>query len=180
MRTFLAAEITDQDIINSISKLQSAVEINAKAVDPNSLHFTLQFLGEIDEEQLEKIKNAISSVDFSEFRVNFQGVGVFPKPKFPRIIWIGTDNEGSKALAELAKKVENALLPLGFKNDKPFKPHITVFRIKNKINDITKELKRFESANFGTQNITSFKLKKSILTSSGPTYIDLKEVKCKN
>ena len=33
------------------------------------------------------------------------------------------------------------LKPLGLVSDKPFKPHLTVFRIKKKIGDITEELK---------------------------------------
>ena len=36
-------------------------------------------------------------------------------------------------LVKLAKNVEEKLSPLGFKSDKEFKPHITIFRIKNKI-----------------------------------------------
>ncbi len=70
--------------------------------------------------------------------VNFKGIGVFPKLKFPRVIWIGTDENGGNLLVELAKKIENALTPLGFSVDKPFKPHITVFRIKNKLEILVK------------------------------------------
>jgi 2'-5' RNA ligase len=73
--------------------------------------------------------------------------------------------------------VENALTPLGFSVDKPFKPHITVFRIKNAIGDISKELDKFRSMEFGAQEITEFKLKQSILSSKGPVYSDLMEIK---
>ena len=80
-------------------------------------------------------------------------------------------------MAELAKKIENALIPLGFSPDKPFKPHITVFRIKNKIGDISKEMDKFKLIDFGMQEITGFKLKQSVLSSKGPTYSDLMEIK---
>ncbi len=66
---------------------------------------------------------------------------------------------------------------MGFTVDKPFKPHITVFRIKNKIGDIEKELNKFKLINFGTQEIAGFKLKQSVLSSKGPIYSDLIEVK---
>ncbi len=96
-----------------------------------------------------------------------KGIGAFPKPKFPRVIWIGTDDNGGNTLIQLSKKVEKVLEPLGFFSDKPFKPHITVFRIKKKVGDITKELDSQKMIDFGIQEVTSIKLKKSELTSKG-------------
>ncbi len=177
MRVFVAVEITSDKIINSISKFQSEININAKPVELHNLHFTLQFLGEISQDVVEKVIIALKSVKFSKFMVDFKGIGVFPKLKFPRIVWIGTDENGGELLTELAKNIENVLLPLGFTVDKPFKPHITVFRIKNKIGDIEKELNKFKLINFGTQEIAGFKLKQSVLSSKGPIYSDLIEVK---
>jgi 2'-5' RNA ligase len=179
MRTFVAVEISDDKVINAILKFQSQISINAKAVEPHNLHFTLQFLGEISEQQSIEVQKALQGVDFSSFRVNFTGIGVFPKMRFPRIIWIGTDVDGGNALISLAKKIEGVLAPLGFMSDKPFTPHITVFRIKNKIKDISKELQSYEFTNFGSQEITNFKFKQSILTPKGPVYYDLMEVKGK-
>lgn len=180
MRVFVAIEITSDKIINSISKFQSEININAKPVELHNLHFTLQFLGEISQDNVEKIIIALNSVKFSKFVIEFKSVGAFPKLKFPRVIWIGTDENGKKLLIDLAKKVENVLLPLGFTVDKPFKPHITVFRIKNKIGDIEKELNKFKLVDFGTQEITVFKLKQSVLSSKGPIYSDLMEVKAES
>lgn len=179
MRAFVAIEIYSNEIINLISKFQSEININAKPVEPHNLHFTLQFLGDISQDIAEKVMISLNSVKFSSFMVNFKGVGVFPKVKFPRVVWIGTDENGGHSLIELAKKVENALIPLGFSVDKPFKPHITVFRIKNKIGDISKELDKFKSIDFGTQEITGFKLKQSVLSSKGPVYSDLMEIKAR-
>jgi 2'-5' RNA ligase len=177
MRIFVAIEIASNEIINSISKFQSEINIKAKSVEPQNLHFTLQFLGEVSQETAERVMVSLNSVKFSRFIVNFKGVGVFPTLKFPRIIWIGTDENGGNLLIELAKKVENVLTPLGFSVDKPFKPHITVFRIKNKIGDISKEMDKFKSVDFGRQEITGFKLKQSVLDSKGSVYSDLMEIK---
>ncbi|MFB5637706.1 MAG: RNA 2',3'-cyclic phosphodiesterase [Nitrosarchaeum sp.] len=180
MRVFVAVEISSSEIINSISKFQSEININAKPVEPHNLHFTLQFLGEISQDIAEKVMVSLNSIKFSSFSVNLKGIGVFPKLKDPRIVWIGTDENGGNSLIDLAKKVEKMLDPLGFSIDKPFKPHITVFRVKKKIEDISKELDKFKSINFGTQEITGFKLKQSILSSKGPTYSDLMEIKNKS
>ena len=177
MRAFVAIEIYSNEIINLISKFQSEININAKPVEPHNLHFTLQFLGDISQDIAEKVMVSLNSVKFSRFMVNFKGIGVFPKLKFPRIVWIGTDENGGKSLIELSKKVENVLTQLGFSVDKPFKPHITVFRIKNKIGDISKELDKFKSIDFGIQEITGFKLKQSVLSSKGPVYSNLMEIK---
>ena len=79
-------------------------------------------------------------------------------------------------LIQLSKKVEKMLEPLGFFSDKPFKPHITVFRIKKKIGDISGELENHKMINFGTQKVSNIKLKKSVLAAGGPIYSDLLEV----
>ena len=177
MRAFVAVEISNKEVINSITKFQSEINIIAKPVEPQNLHFTLQFLGEISEEISQKIKQALKTIKFSTFKISFKGIGAFPKMKFPRVIWIGTDDVGGNALIDLAKKVENVLSPLGFTSDKPFKSHITIFRIKKKIGDISKELEKFETFEFGSQEISNIKLKQSVLTSQGPQYSDLEEIK---
>jgi 2'-5' RNA ligase len=79
----------------------------------------------------------------------------------------------------LAKNVEEKLSPLGFRSDKPFKPHVTIFRIKNRIGDISDELARINSSSLGIQKILEIKLKKSELTPNGPIYSDLQVVKAK-
>jgi len=176
MRTFVAIEISDKNIIKSIKKFQKEIHIDAKAVESNNLHFTLQFLGEISDDVSQKIIQALHTIKFSSFNVNLKGIGIFPKPKFPRVVWIGTDNNGGDLLIQLSQKVKKVLEPLGFISDKTFKPHITVFRIKNKIGDMTKEMKSQGEIDFGMQKITNIKLKKSELTPNGPVYSDLEEI----
>ena len=179
MRVFVAIEITNNDIINSIKKFQEEINIDAKPVELTNLHFTLQFLGEISEEITQKIIQSLKTIEFSSFDVNLKEIEAFPKPKCPRVVWIGTDEVGGNRLIQLSKKVEKALEPLGFFSDKPFKPHITVFRIKKKIGDISGELKNYKMVNFGIQKVSNIKLKKSVLTASGPIYSDLMEVNAK-
>ena len=177
MRTFVAIELSNNEVVESIKKFQSEININAKPVEPTNFHFTLQFLGEVTEDVSQKIIQALQTIEFSSFSVNLKGIGAFPKPKFPRVVWIGTDEVGGNLLIQLAKKVEKVLEPLGFFSDKPFKPHLTVFRIKKKIGDITKELEKQKTVDFGIQKVTEIKFKKSELTPNGPIYSNLEEVK---
>ena len=176
MRVFVAIEISNKDAINSIKKLQDKINIDAKPVESRNFHFTLQFLEGISEENVQKIIQALHTIEFSSFNITLKGVGAFPKLRFPRVIWIGTDENGGNMLIQLSKKVEKVLKPLGFFSDKSFKPHITVFRIKKKIGDITNELESQKVTNFGIQKISNIKLKKSELIPSGPIYSDLMEV----
>jgi len=177
MRTFVAAEINNQEILNSIKDIQSKLLIRAKPVSIKNIHFTMLFLGEISETMSQNVIEKLGSIQFQPFEVLMQGIGVFPKPSFPRIIWVGTDREGGQKLNELASTVVEKLSSLGFQADKPFKPHITIFRVKNKIGNITDDLKKYQSYPFGVQKVSEIKFKKSILNSDGPIYSDLKVVK---
>ncbi|MFB5621481.1 MAG: RNA 2',3'-cyclic phosphodiesterase [Candidatus Nitrosomaritimum yanchengensis] len=176
MRVFVAVEISNKDIIDSIRNFQSKITIKAKPIETQNLHFTLQFLGEISEENCEKIKQNLKKIEFSSFKINFKGVGAFPNMRSPRVIWIGVDKVGGKMLEDLAGQIKNALEPLGFSPDKPFKSHITIFRIKNKIGDISKNLEKFQGYEFGSYLVSNIKLKQSVLTPKGPIYSDLEEV----
>ena len=178
MRTFIAIEVNDQDVLNSIHKIQTELNIKAKPVELHNMHFTVQFLGEVSEEMIEKISDALNSIEFSEFSISFVSIGVFPKPNFPRVIWIGT-NDGVNELEKLAEVIRLKLTHLGFSPDKKFKPHVTIFRVKNKIEDISDKLEKFSSYYFGKQTVSEIKLKKSELMPNGPIYTDLLVVKGK-
>ena len=178
MRTFVAIEVSSKDVLNSIHKIQTELNIKAKPVELHNMHFTVQFLGEVSEEMVRKISDALSSIEFSTFSISFVSVGVFPKPNFPRVIWIGT-NDGVSELEKLAEMIRSELSQLGFNPDKKFKPHVTIFRVKNKIEGISSKLEKFSSYYFGKQTVSEIKLKKSELTPNGPIYTDLLVVKGK-
>ena len=179
MRTFVAVEIRSDMVLNAIAKLQSDLKITAKPVTKENMHFTLFFLGEITEEMVQKVMESLNSVSFTPIEVNFVGVGAFPNPRSPRVVWIGVDQTAAKSLVELATQVEERLGPVGFRSDKPFKPHLTIFRIKKRINDISEELSRFKTIEIGREVISELKFKKSILTPTGPIYSDLQVVKAR-
>jgi 2'-5' RNA ligase len=179
MRLFVAVEISNENILKSIKMFQTELNIDAKAVELQNIHFTLLFLGEVSDTVLIEIQKALNSIEFTTFTIRLVGTGVFPKFSNPRVVWVGTDPDGAENLKNLSGDVEKVLLPLGFKSDKPFKPHLTVFRIKNRIGDISKDLIKYQGFEFGSQLVSEIKLKKSILTNTGPVYSDLRVVKAK-
>jgi len=54
MRVFVAIEVSNKDVLNSIQKIQTELNIKAKPVELHNMHFTVQFLGEVSEDVQEK------------------------------------------------------------------------------------------------------------------------------
>ena len=173
MRTFVAIEVDDKGILQKIRSVQESTSFKASPIRIDQIHFTLQFLGEIDEELCEKVKDVLRTIAFSQFDLSLKGIGGFPNLKNPRVIWIGTDKKGADKLIEIAEEIRIKLIHLGFEKDKKFKPHLTVFRIKKKIGDVSSDMNRVGETKFGTQTISKIKLKKSVLSPKGPEYSDL-------
>jgi 2'-5' RNA ligase len=178
MRVFIAVEISNEIILKRIETFQENLEINAKPTRINQIHFTLQFLGEIDEKKCEKVKDVLKKISFPQFELFLKGVGGFPNLNNPRVIWIGTDKGGQK-LSQIAREIGMKLTTLGFKEDRKFKPHLTVFRIKKKIGDISSLMQEYETAEFGSEIVSKIKLKKSVLSPDGSEYSDLLDVNAK-
>ncbi len=179
MRAFIAVEIQDENVLDAIVKIQSEFNIRATPVNKKNMHFTLLFLGEITEDAAASVKKALDTISFKKIDVNFTHVGAFPNPRSPRVIWIGVDDTSSKQLVDLASQVEKKLAPLGFRSDKPFKPHLTIFRIKNKVDGIQDIIEKFKKIDLGKYTMTELKFKQSILTPSGPIYSDLQVILAK-
>ena len=81
MRVFIAVEISDIDILKKIQRFQENLQIDAKPTKIDQIHFTLQFLGEIDEEKCKKVKDLLKTITFSQFDLSLKGVGGFPNLK---------------------------------------------------------------------------------------------------
>jgi len=149
MRTFVAVEIDNDSILQKIKSMQESVSFEAKPVRIDQIHFTLQFIGEINQEKVELVKQALMTLSFSKFELTIMHSGAFPNPKKPRVVWLGVDKNGGEKISSLANDVNKVLGTIGLKNEKPFKPHLTIFRVKNRIGDITRELLKFKDVEFG-------------------------------
>ncbi len=175
MRTFVAVEVASQDAIRSMIEFQKTLlsaGLKAKPVGANQLHFTLMFLGEISEAMLDSIKSKLVDINFEPMQVTYQGVGAFPSLKSPRVIWIGVDNIAAPRLKQLAREIEARLSTLGFRSDKEFAPHITLFRVKDRVKNVG-NIMEYKDNIFGSDLLSEVKVKKSDLTPSGPVYTDL-------
>ena len=134
IRVFVAIELSDQ-VRNALSDLvgdlRRAHIQGLRAVDPQGIHLTLKFLGNVSEARIEPIVSDVSRVvsEHRSFSVALDGVGVFPSKTRPRVLWVGLGGD-LPALQELHQGVEAALYGLGFAREKrEFSPHLTVGRI---------------------------------------------------
>jgi len=107
LRTFVAAEINNKELLDSIKKTQSELDLRAKPINPENMHFTLLFLGEISEQIAYKVQDSLNKIEFSEFDVSFRGIGAFPKARAPRVVWMGTDEEGGKSIESADESISN-------------------------------------------------------------------------
>lgn len=169
MRAFVAIDAMSREIGQLQQEMMGALKPREiKPVETHNFHFTLIFLGEISEQQVVAVKEALSGISFEPFSLTYTGVGAFPKPGNARVVWVGVDLEGGKKLEALAQQVAACLENLGFKPDKPFSPHLTIFRAKNR--HVRVGVEKYEGRTFGTEIIDKVHLKKSDLAPSGPTY----------
>ncbi|MEM2857191.1 MAG: RNA 2',3'-cyclic phosphodiesterase [Candidatus Nitrosocaldaceae archaeon] len=170
MRAFIAMEIKNESVKDNIIKIQEELIKQYTFVKPvkrDQLHFTLLFLGEIDESMLIKIKESLKALTFKPVEVIYKGIGAFPNTRSARVIWIGVDENSSNELRKIAKMVEDKLAPLGFENDKEFTAHITILRAKDRVSI------RESNDVIGKELLDEIKVKKSELKPDGPIYTDL-------
>lgn len=169
MRAFVAVDAIGTEIGQLQQEMSRAWSSKGvKPVEAQNLHFTLIFLGEISEQQVTHVKEALSGISFERFSLTYTGVGAFPKPGNAKVVWVGVDDEGRKKLEALAAQVVASLEKIGFRPDKPFSPHLTIFRAKNR--HVQVDAQKYAGRTFGTNVIDKVYLKKSDLGPLGPTY----------
>ena len=122
-------DIKDQ-IISIRNNLYQSSE-NVKWEKREKYHFTIKFLGDVEESKNEEIINTLADqlTDQKKIYCEFDKFGFFFKNRQPKILWLGLKfNEELKSLAD---KVDSRLSNLGFTGEKSqFKPHLTILRIK--------------------------------------------------
>jgi 2'-5' RNA ligase len=179
IRTFIAVEIPEK-VISSIARVQEGIKnygFKIRWVRPESIHLTLKFLGNIEAADTENIGRAVfeASKEYTPLSLQAKGIGVFPGIKRPRVVWVGITGQ-LETLVRLQKTLDKNLEAIGFPKEKrPFKGHLTLGRIKKKIdtNTFIEALDTF--GNFETETFTADRvvLYKSELKASGAVYTKL-------
>jgi len=132
MRAFIAIDLPEsiQAALGQQRAACQAVCPDARWSRPEGIHLTLKFLGEIADERIREVTEALTQLTpFESFSVAVKGFGFFPDARRPRVFWVGL--EAPAALGELANRVESCLEKLGFaREQRPFTPHLTLARFK--------------------------------------------------
>ena len=109
---------------------------------PEKLHLTLRFLGDVPEEKIDSVMAHLATVRVEPFILPVEGVGVFPAKGPPRVVWIGVGH-GHPRLHQLRQRVDDALLAAGLieLDVHTFHPHATLARCgADATNPVTKWL----------------------------------------
>ena len=134
IRIFIAVNI-DDSVRTRVAALQAKLARTApgvKWVEPESMHVTLLFLGEVEELDVVPICRIVKehAEGMPPFSLTFKGIGAFPTPRHPKILWAGIP-DGIDDLKRLHGLLEGPLLALGCyrREDRPYSPHLTLGRL---------------------------------------------------
>jgi 2'-5' RNA ligase len=180
IRSFLAFDIENDTCVNRLAAAQRQLlqtGADVKLVEPQNIHITIRFLGNITPTMVERIFDEMRQDQFTPFNVQIKGLGAFPNIRYPRVIWAGI-TQGANQLKNIFSQLEPKLRSLGFVPDtRGFSPHLTIARVRSGRNK--QQLAEFLTKNtdyeVGTVDARCLRLKKSALTPKGPIYSTLKE-----
>jgi len=187
IRTFIAIELDDairKQLARTQDELKSA-GAQVKWVEPDHVHLTLKFIGEIPPDQLSEVTGILTECckGVPPIALTVGGVGAFPSPARPQVVWVGaqpTDAESADALQRLVEALEQWLETIGVpREDRPFKPHLTIGRTKGpKGGDrLAKAIAEIANRPFGEMLAEEIVLLQSTLSPEGPTYTPLQRVR---
>jgi 2'-5' RNA ligase len=184
VRTFIAidpgAEIRVQ-LLNVQRKLAREVP-EVKWVDETNFHLTLLFLGEVRDRDLPDVCRCVAraSLGFEAFSLEAKGIGCFPNPRRPRVVWAGI-GEGAAEAIRLHDALEGPLLDLGCyrREERQFTPHITLGRSKSDDpgEQLARVLPQYRDWRAGDGFIREVLVMSSELMSQGPEYTVLGRAK---
>jgi len=164
-----------QKLLASQKQIEKLCDI--KLVEPENLHFSLKFIGEVNEDRVKEIREVLTSAaeKFSAFALSIAGIGAFPSAGSARVVWAGC-SAGAKELEALAGFIDSELSKVGFAGEERlFRAHLTLGRIRQLENNPA--LQKFISGNkekdFGSFRVSKISLIESELSPHGSTYIEI-------
>ncbi|HUT96644.1 MAG TPA: RNA 2',3'-cyclic phosphodiesterase [Dehalococcoidales bacterium] len=183
VRCFIAIELPEE-IKKGLRELQAQLKAGSRApvkwVDPENIHLTLKFLGNVSADRINEITKAMTEAvrGTPSFPLEIRELGVFPNPRRVQIVWVGLGGE-VETLARLQQRIESGLEGLGFPAEgRRFTPHLTLARLRDRATPDERQKLGQLIADTGFDAARSFiadsvNLMKSQLTGEGPIYTRL-------
>lgn len=184
LRTFLAIELSDaiRDRLISLQEQLAIIASDVKWVEPDNLHITLLFLGEVDErETLDICREAQRAVaNMSAFHLTVEGTGCFPNARRPRTLWVGI-GAGAEEVCAIHDAIEKPLMEMGTyrRETRGYVPHVTLGRVKGDrpTEELVKAIAKHKSWSGGETSVHDVCVMSSVLMPEGPTYTVLGRAK---
>ena len=127
MRLFIAIPLPE-DARSRLGLLTSGVPA-ARWVQPENMHLTLRFLGEVADADAAHLDDALARIHEPAFKMKLSGVGTFGSSRKMRALWVGV--EAGPGLQHLQEKIERAVQMQGFPPEaRKFSAHVTIARFK--------------------------------------------------
>ena len=189
IRAFIAVELPEE-LKKELAELEAQLKKNTppvvKWVDPNSIHITLKFLGEISTDSIDELMLAIEEAarGIQPFQLEVRELGAFPGLDRAQVLWVGIKGAVEK-IAQLQKRIEANTAQLGFSREsRAFTPHLTLGRVRDEArpNDRQRLGKLLIDTTFSALHdvdVNEINLIKSQLTPTGPIYSVIGSVKLK-
>ena len=142
-------------------------------------HLTLAFLGDVKNRDLHELCRAVTTAaePFGRIELRLEGLGAFPSPQKPRVVWAGVTAPDLNPLFDLRKAIVQAATQAGYRPDDPrFHPHITLGRIKSDRGpacDLTEIIAREQTWSAGSFTAVEVVTYASTLDPKGPSYAPL-------
>ena len=175
MRCFVGIRLPDQinrELHRQIRYLEGTGAA-VRWVKEDNLHVTLKFLGEVEDDEVRDVHQALSEVRSRPISLSVNGLGSFPPKGRPRVVWAGLAGD-TDALAGLAADIEARVAPLGYPPEtRGFRAHLTIGRVKGPSNlDPLMVAIQSRSGRLATAavEIDAFVLYQSQQGSGGPRY----------
>ena len=180
IRSFIAFDMQNEQVLSRLAAAQKLlVETGAdlKLVEPQNIHVTIRFLGDISLGIVDKVYEAMKNIEFTPFSIELRGLGVFPSLNYARVVWAGM-TDGVEQLKSIFTQLEPKIRALGFSADAyGFSPHLTIARVRSGVNKqrLAELVTKKADYEFGLIKSDCLRLKRSELSPKGPTYSTLRE-----
>lgn len=181
MRTFVGIPLPDEvrrAVAAAVAPYRTRLRPVAWVAEEN-LHVTLKFLGDVDPARLRAVEErlALAAASVPPFRFSVLGVGAFPSPGNPRVLWAGV-LEPLELVGKLQQNIENSLSGAGIpREERAFHPHATIGRVRGPLPREAREafFADFSGRAFGDVAAGSFRLYESRLSPAGARYSVLRD-----
>lgn len=182
VRSFIAIELP-AEVKQKMGELEASIrkqrEFNVKWVDPESIHLTLKFLGNVSSGMVTQLTDTMTAaaVGTAPFRLEVTGTGVFPNPQRVRVVWVGVKGDVD-VLTALQQRLDKGLAGLGFApENREFSPHLTIGRVRDEAGPAERQAlgKLIAATGFagGAFTVAGYSLMRSVLTRQGAVYSQL-------